>query len=171
MNQDLLINFVVILLVYIVFSHHSCDSFEQNSKVQSCTTKIESVCSDSAVMRWNRNDIENNLRTWMKSLSFKLIPNEYEIGNENNCKHLFVTKNDYFRRYGPDAISDQAMIFGNLYQHQKTISGETVKFDGPVWADLNNPDDWNNQVFKRNIACKNAQKCSDKKWIVLWCIE
>ena len=143
----LILSVLLLIKSYLHFVSH----YQNKLGDSQCTNQMTSICLDNKVTKWNRENVGYELKQWIKSVSFELNPSNYKIGEENNCKQLFCTKNDFFHRYGPDAISDQVMIFGNLNHHQKTYFGENIEFKGPVWADLNNPDDWKIMEFSRGV--------------------
>lgn len=148
--QNCIISVLSVILLIKSFFHFEAN-FQRKFDDSPCTTQMKSVCLDNKVTKWNKENVGYKLKQWIKSVLFELHPSNYKIGEESNCKQLFFTKNDFFHRYGPDAISDQVMIFGNLNHHQKTYFGENIEFKGPVWADLNNPDDWKIMEFSRGV--------------------
>ena len=68
--------------------------------------------------------------------------NENFVESENKCTNFFISENKVFHNYGTDAISDKVMLFGNTLRVKKSNETTKVKFDGPVWMDLNNPAGW-----------------------------
>ena len=153
-SNDLFV--VLILSIFIVLK--CTDVFDQKSDINWRFSKIKSTCPNDEVSKWNKKNIGLHLKLWIKSISFECRPGRFEAGNNIYCGKLFITKNDFFRRYGPDAISDQMLIFGNINQRQKMISEEVVRNIRPVWVDLNNPEDWNITMHSKDVLLINLHK-------------
>ena len=150
-NTPILNNLTVVLLLSIFIGLKGTEIFDLKSDINFRCVKMKSTCPNDETSKWNKKHIGYHLKLWVKSVSFQCRLSEFEAGNNTNSEKLFVTKNDFFRRYGPDAISDHLLIIGNLKQREKINSEELVKIRGPVWADLNNPEDWNITMHSKEV--------------------
>ena len=151
-------DWTVVLLLSITIGLQCTDVFDQQSDINCRVSKMKSTCPNDEVSKWNKKNIGMHLKLWIKSISFECRPGKFEAGNTINCGKLFITKNDFFRHYGPDAISDQMLIFGNINRRQKLNSEELVRNIGPAWVDLNNPDDWNITMHSKDELLINLHK-------------
>ena len=150
-NKPTFNNWTVVSLLSIVIGLKGTENFDLKSAINFRCVKMKSTCPNYETSKWNKKHIGYHLKLWIKSVSFECRLSEFEARNNTNCEKLFVTKNDFFHRYGPDAISDQLLVFGNLNQREKMNSEELVKVRGPVWADLNNPEDWNITMHSKEV--------------------
>ena len=125
------ISFAVLGLIFLFL--HRLDS-------KPCSTILTSTCSGIGTSRWNKKDVEKELKEWITTIKFNV--NENSLENENKCINFFISQNKVFHNYGTDAISDKVMLFGNTLRVKESNATTKVKFDGPVWMDLNNHAGW-----------------------------
>ena len=110
---------------------------------------MTSTCSGVGTSKWNKRDVEKELKKWITTIKFMV--NENFVESENKCTNFFISENKVFHNYGTDAISDKVMLFGNTLRFKKSNATTKVKFDGPVWMDLNNPAGWAITQHLRNV--------------------
>ena len=134
------ISFVVLSLMF---------SFLNRLDSKPCGTILISTCSGVGTSKWNKRDVEKELKKWITSIKFKV--NENFVESENKCTNFFISENKIFHNYGTDAISDKVMLFGNTLRVKKSHATTKVMFDGPVWADLNNPSGWSITQLHRMV--------------------
>ena len=94
-----------------------------------------------------------HIKEWIKSVVIEFYKEE-QRSSEIYCKTFIMKEMPFFSRFGPDVISPYGVILGNTLPQKKEIPGVersqsedidssmTLQFDGPVWADLNNDQEW-----------------------------
>ena len=143
--------FIILLSCVLIFLSVR-ELFPQSLDTKNCSSIMTSTCSKFNTTNWNSKHVGQRLKEWIKSVRFKIKLNDYKMEKETQkCKHFFISKNIFFHVYGPDAISDKVMLFGNILKYSRTHSMEKVMFDGPVWADLNNPDGWDIKEHPKGV--------------------
>ena len=60
-----------------------------------------------------------------------------------HCKTIVAQKNEYFYNYVPEFYSRNITILGKLSHDDNGNNSERKKFVGPVWADINDQNEWN----------------------------
>ena len=141
-NDNLSINrfHLAILFIIVFIAINLRQLFSHQNHIKICSTTMSSTCSGLAVTKWNTKAVEQRLKEWINSLTFTI--SEHEMESKNKCIEFFITKNEYFHNYGTDAISDKVMLFGRVLRKDHFKLMNKVTFQGPVWADLNNPAGW-----------------------------
>ena len=124
----------------------SCDSTSTK-----CHTFMSSSCKDGQDTSWNKNNVGKYLKEWIKSVKFEYKMDE-QSSIQSYCKALIMREMPFFSNYAPDAVSRYSMLLGNMlpesYENYNQIferqpnSLITMRFQGPIWADLNNHQDW-----------------------------
>ena len=125
----------------------------QHSDPTKCYTKMISTCKNNEITTWNRKNVGKHIKEWIKSVVIEFYKEE-QLSSEIYCKAFIMKEMPFFSRFGPDVISPYGVILGNTSpqnnrmpeaepsQSEEIEPSMTLHFDGPVWADLNNDQEW-----------------------------
>ena len=154
MNILLLLKRSLIMLTF--FSH--------NSKSTKCYTSMESKCINNEITKWNTKNVGKHIKEWIRSIEIDYYP-ESKPHNELHCKAFIMKEMPFFSQFDPDVISPYGVILGNtlpeddenheeqLKESKQNSPTVKLKFDGPVWADLNN-EEWIIEEFENKMRAR-----------------
>ena len=156
--------FVVLLVILFIkiilfFPHHvhSSIKFPSATSTIKCNLKMTSTCPEYIKTKWNRKNVGLNLKEWFKSIRIEGKTEKYDIRGRH-CKVIFVQDDRFFPEMLPDFIIPQTVILGKMAPQYKSLYTQSTKLYGPVWADINNREEWvinmhnNNQQMHAALA-------------------
>ena len=124
-----------------------------NSAAFKCFTYMTSTCRNGVVTKWNKHNIGENLKQWVKSVSIEKIDEKTaELWTQtqddhkrgNHCKTTTTRWKEVFPDMDPELYSPFITILGKI-THQddgKNWEPRQRKFIGPIWATINDPYEW-----------------------------
>ena len=128
-----------------------------------CHTFMTSTCKNGQDTSWNKNNVGKYLKEWIKSVKFEYKMHE-QSSIKSYCKALIMREMPFFSNYAPDVVSRYSVIIGNIlpesYENYNEIfEGKpnpliTLRFQGPIWADLNNHLEWIVENTESKITAK-----------------
>ena len=116
--------------------------FEQNGQFR-CRTEIKSSCQNDYVSKWNRKNVSNELKKWIRSISVEWNADRFTTDNGRLCKFFTMIPNYFFHKFAPDATSPDVMMIGKIKPPSMTSHNQKPKTIGPIWADMHNGHEWN----------------------------
>ena len=108
-----------------------------------CSNNITSTCPNYEITNWNKKNIGQNIKEWIKSLRIEWNPQVPSFG-DRQCNTFLIKKHTFFHNYGPDKIPDASMFLGKV-MHANELT---------VWADLNNREEW---IITQNLRKASAR--------------
>ena len=157
-NQNVLIFINYFLLLIIVH-------FSYISESTKCYTKMISSCKNNEITKWNKKNVGQHIKQWIKSLVIEHLING-QPSNEAHCKAFVMKEMPFFSIIDPDIISPYGVILGNVLSGQNASlddeskkeeavsSSMKLQFDGSVWADLNNDHEWIIEDLEDKMSAK-----------------
>ena len=124
-----------------------------NSVAFKCFTYMTSTCRNDVITKWNKNNIGQNLKQWVKSVSIEKIDEktaelwsqtqDYHKGGKH-CKTITTRWNDVFPDTDPELYSPNITILGKVTHRDdgKNWEPRQRKFIGPIWATINDQYEW-----------------------------
>ena len=124
-----------------------------NSVAFTCFTYMTSTCRNDVVTKWNQQNIGENLKQWIKSVSIEKIDKKTaELWNQTqqhhmrgkHCKTVTTKWNEVFPDMDPELFSPNITILGKVPHEDdgKNWEPRERKFIGPIWATINDQYEW-----------------------------
>ena len=144
--------FFSILLVSVISKSYKLD----------CSIYMRSTCPNDIVSNWNKENVGESLRSWIKSIKFeKLDENSNASRKIHGLEHIgnhcidFVATDDepYFARVRED-FSVTSVTFGKitLVDDVRNSEAHERKFVGPVWTTIHYPFEWEHDYREGPIS-------------------
>ena len=103
------------------------------------STTFTTRCADNVVSKWNKKNVGENLREWMKSIT---ISESSSAGLDGIRKSVVLVSNEVHAKYLPEVLSPHVVIIGKLNQENDVNGQNHQQFVGPIWADMNSQREW-----------------------------
>ena len=139
-----------------------------NSTTFDCFTNLKSVCPNNVLTQWNKRQVGESLKLWIKSVSLEKLGNHSATfwknqGHEfrgQHCKSFSITKNKYHLDRNPGLYSTNVTRFGKVTHDDdgSDFEFQERKYVGPVWFTINDPFEWNFDHTEGGVSglAKNA---------------
>ena len=123
---------------------------------------MRSTCRNNIVSTWNKENVGESLRSWIKSIHFEKFDKNLNAsmkirGTEYRDKHCidFVVTDDepYFARVRKD-FSVNSVMFGKitLVDDVRDSEPRDRKFVGPIWTTIKYPFGWEHDYQEGPIS-------------------
>ena len=138
------INSILVSLLYLTFVMFNVVDSSNSVLSPQCRTHLKSSCPNYTITKWNKNDVSQNLKSWIRTIFIEWNIDKIVPGGRH-CKMFVMKPNYFYHKYAPDATSPDVMIIAKIMpeNNSDSNSNKRPKLYGPVWADIHNGHEWN----------------------------
>ena len=136
-------NSILVSLLYLTFVKFNVVDSSKPVLSPRCRTNLKSACPNYTITRWNRKNVSQNLKTWIRTLSIEWNVDKVVSGGIH-CKMFVMKPNYFYHKYAPDATSPDIMMIAKILPENNRGSNNNKRpqLYGPVWADVHNGHEW-----------------------------